>query len=187
MNIALFASGKGTNVENILKYFAVNNKVNIVLIGTNNIKSGAIQHAKTFKTPYLIFQKQDLSHPQNLIDRLNGDNIELLILAGFLLKIPGLLINKFNGKIINIHPSLLPKYGGKGMYGDHIHKQILKNKEKETGITFHYVNENYDEGKIISQHKILIEKSETLFTLKQKISRLELLNYPLIISSFINE
>ena len=83
MNIALFASGKGTNVENILKYFAVNKKVNIVLIGTNNIKSGAIQHAKTFKTPYLIFQKQDLSHPQNLIDRLNGDNIELLILFSF--------------------------------------------------------------------------------------------------------
>ena len=83
MNIALFASGKGTNVENILKYFAVNKKVNIVLIGTNNIKSGAIQHAKTFKTPYLIFQKQDLLHPQKLIDRLNGDNIELLILAGF--------------------------------------------------------------------------------------------------------
>ena len=171
MNIALFASGKGTNVENILHYFKNSKSVNIVFIGTNNPKSGAILHAKNYQ----------------IINKLNQENIDLLVLAGFLLKLPSNLIRNFKGKIINIHPSLLPKYGGKGMYGDHIHKKVLKNKEKYTGITFHYVNENYDEGKIISQHSFLISSSETLSTLKEKISQLELLNYPTIISSFKNE
>ena len=111
----------------------------------------------------------------------------MIVLAGFLLKIPKEFISQFNGKIINIHPSLLPKYGGKGMYGDHIHKEVLKNNEKETGITFHFVNKNYDEGEIISQHKILIEESENIISLKTKISQLELLNYPRIIHSFLDE
>ena len=111
----------------------------------------------------------------------------MIFLAGFLLKIPEEFISQFNGKIINIHPSLLPKYGGKGMYGDHVHKEVLKNKEKETGITFHFVNEKYDEGEIISQHKILLEEAETINSLKNKISQLELLNYPRIIHSFLDE
>ena len=103
------------------------------------------------------------------------------------MKIPAFFIKNFEGKIINIHPSLLPKYGGKGMYGDNIHNLVLKNKEKETGITFHYVNENYDEGEIIAQFKIKIDKFETLNSLKKKISQEELLNYPKIISSFLDE
>ena len=187
MNIALFASGKGTNVKNILHYFKGNKTVNITFIGTNNSQSGAIFHAKSYQIPYLIFQKEDLNNPDKIIKKLNQENIDLLVLAGFLLKLPALFIHNFKGNIINIHPSLLPKYGGKGMYGDHIHKEVLKNKEKYTGITFHYVNENYDEGKIISQHPILISDSETLTTLKEKISQLELLNYPIIISSFKDE
>jgi phosphoribosylglycinamide formyltransferase-1 len=111
----------------------------------------------------------------------------LVVLAGFLLKIPRKFIEEFNGKIINVHPSLLPKYGGKGMYGDNIHKLVLSNKENKTGITFHYVNENYDEGKIIAQYEIELDVNETLNSLKKKISREELLNYPKIISSFLNE
>ena len=187
MNIALFASGKGTNVENILSYFSDNKKIKILFIGTNNIHSGAIKHAKSYKIPLLNFKNPDLLDPKKLLNKLNNEKVDLLVLAGFLLKIPKVFINQFNGKIINIHPSLLPKYGGKGMYGDYIHKEVLKNNEKETGITFHFVNENYDEGKIISQHKISIHESETLISLKTKISRLELLNYPRIISSFIDE
>ena len=187
MNIALFASGKGTNVENILHYFKNSKSVNIVFIGTNNPKSGAILHAKNYQKPCFVFQKEDLTKTNKIINKLNQENIDLLVLAGFLLKLPSNLIRNFKGKIINIHPSLLPKYGGKGMYGDHIHKKVLKNKEKHTGITFHYVNENYDEGKIISQHSFTISNSETLSTLIEKISQLELLNYPTIISSFKNE
>lgn len=187
MNIALFASGKGTNVENILSCFSDNKKVNILFIATNNLKSGAINHAKSYNIPLLTFKKLDLTNTNKLVDRLNNNRIELMVLAGFLLKIPEEFISQFNGKIINIHPSLLPKYGGKGMYGDHIHKEVLKNKEKETGITFHFVNENYDEGEIISQNKILIDESETIISLKTKINQLELLNYPRIIRSFLDE
>ena len=187
MNIALFASGKGTNVENILSCFSGNKKVNILFIATNNLKSGAINHAKSYNIPLLTFKKLDLTNTNKLVDKLNNNRIELMVLAGFLLKIPEEFISQFNGKIINIHPSLLPKYGGKGMYGDHIHKEVLKNKEKETGITFHFVNENYDEGEIISQNKILIDESETIISLKTKINQLELLNYPRIIRSFLDE
>ena len=187
MNIALFASGKGTNVENILSSFCDNKKVKILFIATNNLKSGAINHAKSYNIPLLTFKKLDLVNTNKLVNKLNNNRIDLIFLAGFLLKIPEEFISQFNGKIINIHPSLLPKYGGKGMYGDHVHKEVLKNKEKETGITFHFVNEKYDEGEIISQHKILIEKSETINSLKTKISQLELLNYPRIIHSFLDE
>ena len=187
MNIALFASGKGTNVENILSCFSDNKKVNILFIATNNLKSGAINHAKSYNIPLLTFKKLDLTNTNKLVDRLNNNRLELMVLAGFFIKIPEEFISQFNGKIINIHPSLLPKYGGKGMYGDHIHKEVLKNKEKETGITFHFVNENYDEGEIISQNKILIDESETIISLKTKINQLELLNYPRIIRSFLDE
>ena len=124
MNIALFASGKGTNVKNILHYFKGNKNVNIAFIGTNNSQSGAIFHAKSYQIPYLIFQKEDLNNPDKVIKKLNQENIDLLVLAGFLLKLPALFIHNFKGNIINIHPSLLPKYGGKGMYGDHIHKKF---------------------------------------------------------------
>ena len=114
-------------------------------------------------------------------------NPDLIVLAGFLLKIPFDFITAFREKIINIHPSLLPKYGGKGMYGDRVHQSVKDAGDKATGISIHYVNENYDEGKIISQHKILIEDSETVISLKTKISQLELLNYPRIIRSFLDE
>ena len=187
MNIALFASGKGTNVKNILAYFSDNKKIKILFIATNNLKSGAINHAKSYNIPLLTFKKLDLANTNNLVNKLNSNSVKLVVLAGFLIKIPKEFISQFNGKIINIHPSLLPKYGGKGMYGDHVHKSVLENKEKETGITFHFVNEKYDEGEIISQHKILIEESETIISLKNKISQLELLNYPRIIHSFLDE
>ena len=187
MNIALFASGKGTNVENILSHFRDNKKVKILFIATNNLKSGAINHAKSYNIPLLTFKKLDLANTNKLVNKLNNNRIDLIFLAGFLLKIPEEFISQFNGKIINIHPSLLPKYGGKGMYGDHVHKEVLKNKEKETGITFHFVNEKYDEGEIISQHKILLEEAETINSLKNKISQLELLNYQRIIHSFLDE
>ncbi|MDB2482945.1 formyltransferase family protein [bacterium] len=187
MKIALFASGKGTNVENIIRYFNGNKSVNISVIYSNNKNSGAILHAKKHQILGILLKKEDLFFSNKLVNELNSNQIDLVVLAGFLLKIPRKFIEGFNGKIINVHPSLLPKYGGKGMYGDNIHKLVLSNKEKKTGITFHYVNENYDEGKIIAQYEIEVDSNETLNSLKKKISREELLNYPKIISSFLNE
>ena len=142
---------------------------------------------KKHQIPFILLKEEDLSSSNVLVNELNSKKIDLVVLAGFLLKIPRTFIEAFNGKIINVHPSLLPKYGGKGMYGDNIHKLILSNKENKTGITFHYVNENYDEGKIIAQYEIELDVNETLNSLKKKISREELLNYPKIISSFLNE
>jgi len=187
MKVALFASGRGSNVENIIQFFNGNKRIKISLICSNNKSSGAVLHAKNHKIPYFFLTKYDLLDSKTLIKELHDAKIDLLVLAGFLLKIPAFFIKNFKGKIINIHPSLLPKYGGKGMYGDNIHNLVLKNKEKETGITFHYVNENYDEGEIIAQFKIKIDKFETLNSLKKKISQEELLNYPKIISSFLDE
>ena len=187
MKIALFASGKGTNVENIIRYFNGNKSVDISIIYSNNKNSGAILHAKKHQIPVILLKEEDLSLSTVLVNELNSNQIDLVVLAGFLLKIPRTFIKEFNGKIINVHPSLLPKYGGKGMYGDNIHKLVLSNKEKKTGITFHYVNENYDEGKIIAQYEIEVDGNETLNSLKKKISREELLNYPKIISSILNE
>lgn len=187
MRVALFASGKGTNVENIIRYFKGNKTVNISIIYSNNKNSGAILHAKNYQIQVVLIKKDDLSMSNQLVNKLNSDQIGLVVLAGFLLKIPRIFIQEFNGNIINVHPSLLPKYGGKGMYGDKIHKLVLSNNEIKTGITFHYVNENYDEGEIISQYEIEIDDNETLNSLKKKISREELLNYPKIISSFLNE
>ena len=122
-----------------------------------------------------------------LIDLMESYQIDLVVLAGFLLMIPIDFIKHFKGKIINIHPSLLPKYGGKGMYGDHVHRAVLKNNESTSGITFHYVNENYDEGEIISQFEVSLSQEETLASLKHKIDVLEKTHYPLVISSISNE
>ena len=187
MNVALLASGKGSNVENILCYFRNHPKIKIALVASNNSKSGALIHANNYSVPTLEFSKKELETSSILLSSINNYKIDLIVLAGFLLKIPELFIHSFNGKILNIHPSLLPKYGGKGMYGDHVHKMVLSNKEKTTGITFHYVNENYDEGKIIAQFPLFLEENETLSSLKGKISQLEWSKYPQIIERLCNE
>ena len=187
MNVALLASGKGSNVDNLLRYFSENNKVNIVLVGSNNNDSGALKYAINHKVSTFIFSKKELDNTNILLESLESNQIELLVLAGFMLKIPPTFIKKFNGLIVNVHPSLLPKYGGKGMYGDHVHQKVLENNEKQSGITFHYVNENYDEGKIIAQFPITLSVNESVLTLRQKINKLEWTKFPLVIEALINE
>lgn len=188
MNIALLASGKGSNVKNILSFFKENNDGNkICLIATNNPNSPVRDYALGYQTPSVLFTKQELNKEGYLIDLMESYQIDLVVLAGFLLMIPFDFIKNFKGKIINIHPSLLPKYGGKGMYGDHVHRAVLKNNESTSGITFHYVNENYDEGQIISQFEVSLSQEETLASLKHKIDVLEKKHYPLVISSILNE
>jgi len=186
MNIALFASGAGSNVNNIINYFkgVENTKINIVL--SNNHNSGALTFAKNNNIDTYVFKKEELRNTNSVLNIIKKHNIELIVLAGFLLKIPKEFIENFKGKIINIHPSLLPKYGGKGMYGENVHKAVIKNKEKQSGITIHYVNENYDEGNVIFQTKCIVEDTDTALTLAKKIHKLEHKYFPEIINAIIN-
>ena len=187
MNIALFASGSGSNVKNIIEYFSKNQSVNVQLVVSNKPDAGALMHAKNAHINTRVFSHQELKNVDPVLDSLNDSNIGMVILAGFLLKIPSDLISRFNGDIINVHPSLLPKFGGKGMYGNHVHKAVLAQGESETGITIHYVNEHYDEGKIIQQFSTSISEAETLDTLLLKIKALEKAHFPPTIEKAINE
>ena len=187
MNIALFASGSGSNVKNIIEYFSKNQSVNVQLVVSNKPDAGALMHAKSAHINTRVFSHQELKNVDPVLDSLNDSNVGMVILAGFLLKIPSDLISRFNGDIINVHPSLLPKFGGKGMYGNHVHKAVLAQGESETGITIHYVNEHYDEGKIIQQFSTSISEAETLDSLLLKIKALEKAHFPPTIEKAINE
>jgi len=187
MNIALLASGKGSNVKNILSHFQENGDININLVATNNPNSPVIKYAKDFNVDSLLFHRKEFSKSGYLLQLVQGYEIDLVVLAGFLLMIPEEFVKNFKGRIINVHPSLLPHYGGKGMYGDRVHNAVLANKEIKSGITFHYVNENYDEGKIIKQFEVSLSEEESLKSLKKKINTLEMTFFPQIISMLNDE
>ncbi len=181
VKIALFASGSGTNVENIVKYFSKSTQIEICCILCNKENAYVIERAKRLKINYLVFNKPDFYESDKVLSYLKQKNTTLIILAGFLWLIPSNLIKTFPDKIINIHPALLPKYGGKGMYGEAVHQAVHANKEKETGITIHYVNEIYDEGQIISQKSIKIDSNDTPDSIASKVHELEYRFYPTII------
>jgi len=186
MKIAIFASGSGSNAENIYKYFEKSKNIKIELLLTNNKNAYVIERAKNLNIKCEIFDKKDLK-TNHVLDILQKNEIDFIVLAGFLLLIPENIIKKYNQKIINIHPALLPKYGGKGMYGDAVHKAVIENKEKESGITIHYVNGKYDEGDIIFQAKCKIESTDTAEKLAEKIHRLEYKYFPQIIEKLESE
>jgi phosphoribosylglycinamide formyltransferase-1 len=183
--IAIFASGEGSNAENITNYFRGYDAINVVLIVSNRADVGVIQRAKRLKVPYLISPKDELNSLK-FLHLLKQQNINIIILAGFLLKIPTHLISAFAHRIINIHPALLPKYGGKGMYGNKIHKAVLTNKEKESGITIHLVNEHYDKGEILFQKSCKVMLDDDVSDLAQRIHLLEYQFFPKIIEDYIN-
>ena len=187
MNIALLASGKGSNVKNILSHFQEIDDININLVATNNPNSPVIQYAKDFNVDSRLFHRKEFSQSGYLLQLVQCYNIDLVVLAGFLLMIPEEFVQNFKGSIINVHPSLLPHYGGKGMYGDRVHNAVLANKEIKSGITFHYANENYDEGKIIKQFEVSLSEEESLNSLKKKINALEMTHFPQIISMLNDE
>jgi len=180
--IVVFASGSGTNAENLIQYFEKKTSAKVVAVFTNNENAGVIEKAKNYKIPVEIFSKSDLVESK-VLQKINKYNPDWIVLAGFLLKFPQNIINLYPNKIINIHPALLPKYGGKGMYGMYIHQAIVDNKEVETGITIHYVNENYDEGAIIFQQKINLTGLETAEIVAEKIHQLEQEYFPIVIES----
>lgn len=183
--IVVFASGSGTNAENIIKYFAKTKTGNVVAVFTNNRNAGVLERAKTYELPAKIFSKEQLFEGE-VLRKLNEIQPDLIVLAGFLLKLPANIIAAYPDKIINIHPALLPKYGGTGMYGMHIHKAIVANKENETGITIHFVNENYDEGNIIFQQNVVLEGDETPEEVAHKIHDLEQKYFPTVIEEILN-
>ena len=185
VSILIFASGNGSNAENIITYFrkkAID--INWIII-TNNKNAGVINRSIKMGVPFLVFNKKDF-YENMFLKKISLINPKLIILAGFLLKVPENLIKKFDDKIINIHPSLLPKYGGKGMYGMHVHKEVIKNKEKQSGISIHYVNNQYDDGKIIFQKSTKITYPFTAEQLAKKIHELEMKYFPEIIEKLID-
>lgn len=184
-NIAIFASGSGTNAENIIKYFDNNENINISLIISNKENALVHQRAKNLGVKSATFSKSDFDSTDKVLEFLQQNRIDFIVLAGFLLKIPHKLIEAFPNKIINIHPSLLPKHGGKGMYGDNVHKAVIDAKEKESGITIHYVNENYDEGAIIFQAQCTVEPTDTYEDVAKKVHTLEYTHFPIIIESLL--
>ena len=185
MNIIIFASGNGSNAENIIKYFN-KKKYNISWLTVSNNKcAGVIEKVTKLGSKIKIISKNELDE-ENFIHSIVDLKPTLIVLAGFLLKIPENFIKNFNNRIINIHPSLLPKYGGKGMYGQFVHKKVIENKEIKSGITIHFVNEKYDEGKIIFQKEIEIKKPKTSESLANQIHKLEMEYFPLIIEKLIS-
>ncbi|MBI9038265.1 MAG: phosphoribosylglycinamide formyltransferase [Bacteroidales bacterium] len=186
-NIAIFASGNGTNAQRITEYFSDNPNINVCLIITNNKDAFVLQRAKKLNIPSIYFNRRDFYETEKINDILKQNSVDLIVLAGFLWLIPLKLIKEFNGKIINIHPALLPKFGGKGMYGDKVHKAVIESCEKESGISIHFVNEKYDEGKIIFQKKIAIQSNDNLESLAKKIHQLEYKYFPQVIENMLND
>ena len=178
--IVIFASGSGTNAENIIKYFIPSDKIVVAAVFTNNSAAKVIERAKNLRVSTEIFTKDELKEGK-VLQKLNIINPDLIVLAGFLLKFPKNIIESYPNKIINIHPALLPKYGGKGMYGMNIHHEIINNQEKETGITIHYVNENYDEGATIFQKQVSVLACKSAQDVAEKIHELEQKHFPEVI------
>ena len=183
--IIIFASGDGTNVEQIIKYFKNNNKVNIQLILTNNSNAGVLKRAKKHRIP-AIFYNNEAFENKIVFEILNSLNPNLIVLAGFIRKIPNTIISRFPNKIINIHPALLPSHGGKGMFGIEVHKSVIRSNDSKTGVTIHYVNSNYDEGKIIFQKSLKVDPSDSPESLFRRVQKLEHKYYSLIIEKLLN-
>ncbi|MBT8184513.1 MAG: phosphoribosylglycinamide formyltransferase [Eudoraea sp.] len=185
--IVLFASGSGTNVENIIRYFQNNPDVTVATVLTNKRDAKVLDRCKKLNTSALYFNYSSLFKSDVILDILKCLNPDLIVLAGFLLKVPENIINHFPKKIINIHPALLPKYGGKGMFGMHVHKAVKENNDAESGITIHYVNKNYDEGAILCQFSTGIETTDTPEDIAAKVHELEYEHFPRIIENLLSE
>lgn len=186
--IVIFASGTGTNAENIINYFERTSKnIAVTHVLSNNPKAEVLERAHQHDVAAVLFDKFSFYQSEEVLDLLKEINPDLIVLAGFLWKMPTEIIRAFPEKIINLHPALLPKFGGKGMYGDHVHRAVLAEEEKESGISIHYVNEKYDEGKLIFQEKVEVEDNDTLRSLRDKIHVLEYRHFPKVIHQLLTE
>lgn len=184
--IVIFASGSGSNAENIILHFKNKSQGAVVAVLTNNPDAKVLKRAENQKVQAIVFHKSELSDG-TVLQKLNAIKPDLIVLAGFLLMFPADIIVQYPDKVINVHPALLPKYGGKGMYGMNVHKAVLENKDKETGISIHYVNEHYDEGAIIFQTSVNIENCATPEEIAQKVHELEHKYFPLVIEQLLSQ
>ena len=182
--LSIFVSGNGTNLQRIAEYFANNPDVEIANVVCNNPKAYAIERAKKLGIPLRMVTRQEFNS-EAFVKELQSLDIDLIVLAGFLWKIPEALVKAFPKKIVNIHPALLPKYGGKGFFGEHVHEAVVAAKEAQSGITIHYVNELYDSGEIILQARVSLDEKETPDSLAAKIHQLEQAYFPIVIEQLI--
>ncbi|MEX2336734.1 MAG: phosphoribosylglycinamide formyltransferase [Fulvivirga sp.] len=187
IRIAVFASGNGSNAENIIKYFKPSTHIQVSLVLTNNPDAFVLERAQKLSVPSLVFSREELINTERILQELKNNDIDFIVLAGFLLMIPANLITAYPDRIINIHPALLPKYGGKGMYGDIVHKAVRNADDIETGITIHFVNKRYDEGTVIFQATCPVTATDTPEMIAQKVHSLEYKHYPQVIESVIKK
>ena len=183
--LAIFASGSGTNAEAIMNHFKQHSSAKVVLLLSNNSEAFALERAKKFNVPTKVFTRQQWKESEIVLEWLAQKEVTHVILAGFLWLVPQYLIQAYPDKIINIHPALLPKFGGKGMYGMKVHESVKSMGEKETGITIHVVNQHYDEGEILFQSKCSVDESDTPVTIAQKVHELEYAHFPGVIEKWI--
>lgn len=184
-NIAIFASGAGTNAENIIKHFKGHPAVRVALIVSNKRDAGVLSIAANHHIPYTVVSEKPFFASEDFIKHLGELQINFIVLAGFLWKVPDLVLKAFHNRIVNIHPALLPKFGGKGMHGMNVHRAVVLAKEKEAGITIHFVNEEYDAGEIIFQKSVPVSDSDTAESLAKKVQRLEHDHYPKVIEKLL--
>ena len=185
--IAIFASGSGSNAQKIMEHFKKHNEAEVAIVLTNNPEAYVLQRADNFEVPSHIFNRHEFYKTDQVIQMLKNLQVDIIVLAGFLWLIPESLLKAFPNKIINLHPALLPKYGGKGMYGDNVHQAIIQSGDDESGITIHFVNENFDEGEIIHQSRFHIAKGDDLEMVKFKGQQLEHLHYPKVIELLLKK
>jgi len=183
--IAIFASGSGTNAEQIIRHFKANGKAMTEVVMCNNPKAVVIERARVLHTPAMVFTRQEFYDSPKIEKLLERLKIDLIVLAGFLWLVPESLIKKFPGRIINIHPALLPQFGGKGYYGSKVHEEVIRSGAKKSGITIHYVNEKFDAGEIIFQATCDIDANETPQSLAAKVHKLEHEHYPRVIEELL--
>ena len=184
-HIVIFASGSGSNAQRIAEYFSASNFARVMMIYSNQADAYVLQRAYQMNIPTVVFDRADFYENGLIFDQLDNLRPDLIVLAGFLWKVPEKIVHAFPKRIVNIHPALLPKYGGKGMFGGHVHRAVIENREKETGISIHYVNENYDEGALIFQAKCMVDDHDTAETLAEKVHALEHNYYPKIIEQVL--
>ena len=184
-NIAIFASGSGTNAENIIRYFQKNDSIRVSLVLSNKSDAYVLERAYRLGVSCNVFTKEDWIAGDEILAVLQEAHIDFIVLAGFLVRVPDLLLHAYPNKIINIHPALLPKYGGKGMYGDRVHEAVVAAGEKETGITIHYINEHYDEGSIIFQATCPVLPDDSPESVANKVHVLEYDHFPLVIEDLV--
>ncbi|MBR1711920.1 MAG: phosphoribosylglycinamide formyltransferase [Alloprevotella sp.] len=183
--IAIFVSGSGTNCENIIRYFSNNAEVSIGLVVSNRSDAYALVRADRLGVPSVVLPKADFAQPEKTLSLLRNHGIDFIVLAGFLLLVPPYLIEAYPRRIINLHPALLPKYGGKGMYGHHVHEAVKAAGEAETGITIHYVNAEFDRGEIIAQFRTPLVATDTVADIEKKVHELEQAHFPKVIESTV--